>query len=129
MGSQCTVSYRSQQALALLLVTLYLSTPQPLVGQQGEGGELGATQIQKPAPQQRSLEGGGEGPSVFTVVGKITPGGELTTQDTRVLLTLSGGEQITEFVRLDGSFTLRNVPVGVHVLEVFHLGFLFPQIR
>ena len=63
------------------------------------------------------------------VLGKINAVGELSTHGVRLLLTLGSGEQLTEFVRLDGTFTFRDVPVGLHIMEVFHVGFLFPQIR
>eukprot|EP00192_Tetraselmis_astigmatica_P018876 CAMPEP_0117677768 /NCGR_PEP_ID=MMETSP0804-20121206/16919_1 /TAXON_ID=1074897 /ORGANISM="Tetraselmis astigmatica, Strain CCMP880" /LENGTH=232 /DNA_ID=CAMNT_0005487069 /DNA_START=12 /DNA_END=710 /DNA_ORIENTATION=- len=115
------------QMWACALVTVLLCLARGLAGQEAEAGaQIQSSVVQRTAS---SLDNAGEDVSLFTVVGKINPGGELTTQDTRVLLTLSGGKQVTEFVRLDGSFTLRNVPVGIHVLEAFHLGFLFPQIR
>lgn len=65
----------------------------------------------------------------FTVIGKVNLVGEVSAQRLRILLSLSGGEVIPGFVRLDGTFTIRGIPVGLHVLEVFHQGFLFPQIR
>jgi hypothetical protein len=64
-----------------------------------------------------------------TLLGKINVGGGLSTHGLRLLLLLGNGEQLTEFVRLDGTFTFRDVQEGLHVLEVFHVGFMFPQIR
>lgn len=89
------------------------------------GGEADAVAVQK--TEQDEVSSFSSGPS-FTVLGSVNVK-LISPQGARVTLLLSGGKQLSTFVRLDGTFTLHNVPPGIHVLEVFHLGFLFPQIR
>jgi len=64
-----------------------------------------------------------------TVTGRVflTPG--LNSQDVNLVLRLSDKTVLKGFVRLDGSFSFRHVPKGLHLLEVHHPGFLFPQVR
>uniref|UniRef100_A0A7S1SU71 ER membrane protein complex subunit 7 beta-sandwich domain-containing protein n=1 Tax=Tetraselmis chuii TaxID=63592 RepID=A0A7S1SU71_9CHLO len=91
------------------------------------GGQVAASA--QPVTGVETGSDGGSGSGLFTILGSVNVK-LVSPQGTRVSLLLSGGAgTLNTFVRLDGTFTLRDAPPGVHVLEVFHLGFLFPQIR
>ncbi|KXZ54731.1 hypothetical protein GPECTOR_4g800 [Gonium pectorale] len=48
---------------------------------------------------------------------------------TTLILHTALGEQIKTFVDSDGSFVYYDVPPGIHLLQPFHLHFIFPEIR
>lgn len=49
--------------------------------------------------------------------------------DASVVLRGEDGRTIKTFCRRDGSFAFSAVPAGSHVLNVFALGFAFPEVR
>eukprot|EP00873_Tetraselmis_striata_P028671 jgi/Tetstr1/448935/TSEL_036161.t1 len=117
---RCTSASALRVGAALpLLLLLLLAVCQA----QGAGAEAVAVQ----PSQHEAVSSAARGPS-FDLLGSVNVK-LISPQGARVTLLLGGGRQLSTFVRLDGTFTLRGVPPGVHVLEVFHLGFLFPQIR
>lgn len=58
-------------------------------------------------------------------------GAAVTTNvlDTVVNLRTEHGQLIKTFCRRDGSFSFTDVPAGHHLLHVFNLGFVFPEVR
>lgn len=46
----------------------------------------------------------------------------------RLILSVSGGEQLHAFPTVDGSFSFSAVPAGTHMLDVISIDMLFPQV-
>lgn len=49
--------------------------------------------------------------------------------DLRIVVTIDGGKEVASFCRKDGSFTVYGLPPGSHMLNVFSMGWHFPQVK
>ncbi|CAD7701178.1 unnamed protein product [Ostreobium quekettii] len=57
------------------------------------------------------------------------PQGGSRYRDFRIVVHLDGGRRLTTFCHKDGSFAVQGLPAGLHTLDVYALGWFFPQVK
>ncbi|GBG77607.1 hypothetical protein CBR_g24053 [Chara braunii] len=113
--------------VASFIGATYASYPTTMVGARGGrggggGGGGDVNEFDSRASQSRVGRRG------FNIHGRIWIEKMPTVKISQVKLVLDGGERVT-FLKQEGFFSFLDVPVGIHLLEVVAMGYMFVPVR